>query len=73
MLQMMKIQDDPQNNIVSCLRKIEAELIYFSEARDILIEQFKRLPQSQKNQKDDIETFEINLQKAKTEQKFKDF
>jgi len=64
---MMKIQDDPINNIIGCLRKIEAELNFFCEARDFLNVQYQRIPPALRKNEVDIETFEINLAKANKE------
>ena len=42
----LKIEDDPQSEMVSILGKIESELNYLVEARNILYNRFTRMPMS---------------------------
>ena len=38
LLYFLNIQEDPMHNVVESLRKIESNLVYYSEARNLMVE-----------------------------------
>ena len=70
---MLKIDDDPQYNIIGCLRKIESSLNFLAEARNYLVLKYKMLPQSQKTHEMDIEAFENKQDSIRRENQQREF
>ena len=68
-LSFLNLQDDPLYEIVEALRKIESNLMYYSEARNLMVERQQRLPLSKRLNEDDIETFENKQDKLRKDQR----
>ena len=69
LLSYLNLYEDPMYEIVEALRKIESNLMYYSEARNLMVERQQRLPLSKRLNEDDIETFEIKQDKLRKDQR----
>ena len=69
LLQYMNIENDPMYQIVESLRKIESQMLYFSEARNLMVDRQARLPIHKKMQEEDIEAYENKQDKLRKDQR----
>lgn len=72
-LDKLKIDDDPNTNVIGTLRKIEYNLNYHAEARNHLAARQKLLSASDRLNVVDIETFEYREEKERKDKAFKEF
>lgn len=72
-LDKLKIDDDPNTNVIGTLRKIEYNLNYHAEARNHLATRQKLLTASDRLNVVDIETFEYKEEKERKDKAFKEF
>lgn len=54
---------------MEALRKIESQMLYFCEARNLMVDRQARLPLSKRMNEDDIETFENKQDKLRKDQR----
>tara|TARA_B110000305_G_C19298973_1_gene568154 strand:+ start:492 stop:743 length:252 start_codon:yes stop_codon:yes gene_type:complete len=69
----LKIDDDPNTNVIGTLRKIEYNLNYHAEARNHLHARQQLLSASEKLNVEDIEHFEYKEEKERKDKAFKEF
>ena len=67
----LNIQEDPLFDIIETLRKIESNLDYYAEARNLLVDRFARMPLSKKvaTEEDNIEIYENKMDKLRKDQR----
>ena len=65
LLYYLNIQEDPMYDVVESLRKIESNLMYYCEARNLMVDKQIRQSMSKRLNEDDIETFENKQDKLR--------
>ena len=66
MLYFLNIQEDPVYDLIETLRKIESNLNYMCEGRNLLVDRYQRMPLSKKVDNDhDIEAYESKMDKLR--------